>query len=382
MLIYILLFAVFFYYYAAGKRMSKETLAIIIIVMTLIVGLADMMGGFDRYIYGYNFDDLADRIGRGDGLGDAAIQSYRSEFGYYLLNMLLAHFTDNRYIFILILTIIIYALLFQSFKQYTRNYPVAMMLFMGLWFFFTWTYLREVIAASVGFLGYRYIVDRDWKRFALIVFIAFSFHHSALILAPAYFLPVKKLPTNKVWIVFVVVFVLGFSPVPGAIASLFADVSDERVGGMAGELSNGGFRWDYLLESFLFTWVITKNYNSIPNTRRDVTMMNIGLGFCFLLMLFGRSTSGGRLGWYYLMGVIMTLTQIATNTRISSVRNFIVILSFLLFVRLLNVMEPLITPYKTFFTPGHTCNDVYSYSEYDFNYDKNKFYRPVLWLKW
>lgn len=382
MLIYILLFAVFFYYYAAGKRMSKETLAIIIIVMTLIVGLADMMGGFDRYIYGYNFDDLADRIGHGDGLGDAAIQSYRSEFGYYLLNMLLAHFTDNRYIFILILTIIIYALLFQSLKQYTRNYPVAMMLFMSLWFFFTWTYLREVIAASVGFLGYRYIVDRDWKRFALIVFIAFSFHHSALILAPAYFLPAKKFSADKVWIAFLVVFVLGFSPIPGTIASLFADASDDRVGGIANELSNGGFRWDYLLESFLFTWMITHNYNSIPNTRKDVTMMNIGLAFCLLLMLFGRSTSGGRLGWYYLMGVIITLSQIASYSQKVGVRNFIVALSFLLFVRMLNVLDPLIAPYKTFFTSGHTCNDVYSYSEYDFNYDKNKFYRPVLWFKW
>lgn len=382
MLIYILLFAVFFYYYVAGKIMSKKALAIIIIVMTLIVGLADMMGGFDRYIYGYNFDDLADRIGRGDGLGDAAIQGYRSEFGYYLLNILFAHFTDNRYIFILILTIIIYALLFQSFKQYTRNYPVAMMLFMGLWFFFTWTYLREVIAASVGFLGYRYIVDRDWKKFALIVFIAFSFHHSALILAPSYFLPVRKLPTDKIWIAFFVAFVLGFSPVPGAIASLFADASDDRVGGMANELSNGGFRWDYLFESFLFTWVITKNYNSIPDTRKDVMMMNIGLAFCLLLMLFGRSTSGGRLGWYYLMGVIMTLTQIATNTRMAGTRNFIVILSILLFVRMLNVMGPMVTPYKTFFTSGHTVDDIYSYSEYDFNYDKNKFYRPVLWFKW
>lgn len=382
MIIYILLFAVFFYYYAANKSMSSNTLAIIISAMALIVGFADMMGGFDRYIYGLNFDDLADRIGRGDGLGDAVIQGYRSEFGYYFLNLFLAHFTANRYIFILILTIIIYALLFQSFKQYTRNYPVAMMLFMGLWFFFTWTYLREVIAASVGYLGYKYIVDRDWKKFALIVFIAFSFHHSALILAPAYFLPVKKLPTDKIWIAFFIVFVLGFSPVLGAIASLFADASDDRVGGMANELSNGGFRWDYLFESFLFTWVITKNYKFIPDTRKDVTMMNIGLAFCLLLMLFGRSTAGGRLGWYYLMGVIITLTKIATNTRMAETRNFIVILSILLFVRMLNVMGPMVTPYKTFFTRGHTINDIYSYSEYDFNYDKNKFYRPVLWLKW
>lgn len=382
MLIYILIFAVFFCYYAAGKRMSIKALAIIVLAMTLIVGFADMMGGFDRYIYGYNFDELADRIGRGESLDDAAIQGYRSEFGYYFLNLFLAHFTANRYIFILILTVIIYALLFQSLKQYTRNYPVAMMLFMGLWFFFTWTYLREVIAASVGYLGYKYIVDRDWKKFALIVFIAFSFHHSALILAPAYFLPVKKLPTDKIWIAFFIVFVLGFSPVPGAIASLFADASDDRVGGMANELSNGGFRWDYLFESFLFTWVITKNYKFIPDTRKDVTMMNIGLAFCLLLMLFGRSTAGGRLGWYYLMGVIITLTKIATNTRMAETRNFIVILSILLFVRMLNVMGPMVTPYKTFFTRGHTINDIYSYSEYDFNYDKNKFYRPVLWFKW
>ena len=82
------------------------------------------------------------------------------------------------------------------------------------------------------------------------------------------------------------------------------------------------------------------------------------------------------------MGVIITLTKIATNTRMAGTRNFIVILSFLLFVRMLNVMDPLITPYKTFFTPGHTCDGIYDFNEYDFNYDRNKFYRPVIWFKW
>jgi hypothetical protein len=79
---------------------------------------------------------------------------YPKEVGYDFLNVLIAFLTANRYIFILIVTVIIYTLTFVSFKRYMTNYPFAVMLFLALMFFFTFTYLRQVLAVSISMVIY------------------------------------------------------------------------------------------------------------------------------------------------------------------------------------------------------------------------------------
>ena len=61
---------------------------------------------------------------------------------------------------------------------------------------------------------------------------------------------------------------------------------------------------------------------------------------------------------------------------------YVYALMTLLFLRIDYYWDYLINPYKTFLTDGHRQNDrtFYGY-EYDQQYDKDKFYRPVLYLK-
>jgi len=52
------------------------------------------------------------------------------------------------------------------------------------------------------------------------------------------------------------------------------------------------------------------------------------------------------------------------------------IVSFVLFLRILTSWGVLLYPYKTFFTNGHRENDyIFERYEYDYNYDKDKFYK-------
>jgi len=76
-----------------------------------------MLGGYDRYIYGEVFDRMADvtREGGNPWKGEA-FSVFGTEFGYGSLNAIISFFTSNRYIFILIVTLIIYLLLYKSFK--------------------------------------------------------------------------------------------------------------------------------------------------------------------------------------------------------------------------------------------------------------------------
>ena len=97
----------------AGKNNSRKVwaLALSFLFMAIFIGISDMLGGYDRYIYGELFDNIADITKEGGVYKDAYIYSlYPSEFGFSFYNILVSYFTANRYIFILVTTFLIYTL--------------------------------------------------------------------------------------------------------------------------------------------------------------------------------------------------------------------------------------------------------------------------------
>lgn len=387
MLLYYLIFviAVAIYYSSAGDGIQtiqqKNALVAMLFSLAIFVGISDMLGGYDRYIYGELFDYTADMVS--DGIYNFALTpvaaEYTKEYGFQMYNVLLGAITDNRYIFIFITTCIIYVLLYQSIKDYCINYPFAIILFLGLWFFFSFTYLRQVMGATIAWLSVRYIIKRDLKRFLLVWFIAWSFHNSALVLLPMYFLPVRKFDRQKVIIVMILAFILGMSGGPSALFSAYGEVDSERAGSVGNET---GFRIAYFIEAVFFLFVILKRYKEIPSNSTNVVLMNMALVFCLILLFFIKSENGGRLSWYYMIGVISTITYLCTyNRRNKPFANIMVVVSFLLFNRILTLWGFMLYPYKTFLTNGFRKDDPIEIQyEYDHNYDRDKFYRTVFKL--
>jgi hypothetical protein len=174
MLIYIAFFvsAVIIYLMTYNKgNQSKGILAGYLAILAIFVGIADMLGGYDRYIYGELFDEISEMMRNGENILTSQLFTlYPKEVGYDFLNVAIGLFTQNRYVFIFIVTVIIYINVFFSLQKYTDNYPFATILFMGFWFFFTFTYLRQVIAASVAWLAIQYAIDRKpWKFFGIVI---------------------------------------------------------------------------------------------------------------------------------------------------------------------------------------------------------------------
>ena len=197
MLIYFILFflavALCYGTLSSDRKTQMTAMTVYMLAIGIFVGLGDMLGGYDRYIYAELFDRMADHTnaGRSPWLS-YSFAFYGSEFGYGTFCALLTYITGNRYIFIFIATMVIYVLLIQALRKYVDNAPFAVVMFMGLWFFFTFTYLRQVMGAAIVWLSVEYIIKRDLKRFLLIWFIAFSFHNSAIVFLPLYFLPFRK----------------------------------------------------------------------------------------------------------------------------------------------------------------------------------------------
>ena len=382
MLLYYTIFfiAIAIYYSSVGNGIKTDNqryaLVAMLTFLALFVGVADMLGGYDRYIYAELFDDNADMVS--DGIYDFRLSPvadlYPKEYGYQIYNVLVGAITDNRYIFIFITTCVIYVLLYHSIKDYCNNYPFAVILFLGLWFFFSFTYLRQVMGATIAWLSVRYIIQRDWKRFLLVWFIAWSFHNSALILLPMYFVPVRKFEKKKVIYVMLATLLLGLTGGPTAIFAVYGEVDSERAEVAGNET---GFRIAYLVEAAFFLYIILKRYDEIPLRRANIVLMNMALVFCLILLFFIKNENGGRLSWYYMIGIILTITYLCIYTHHNrKFANVIVVVCFFLFNRILTNWGGMLYPYKTFFTDGFRKDDEIEIQyEYDHNYDRDKMYR-------
>lgn len=384
MYIYILILAlamagVFF----LPQKTAKSTiyLALWMAGLALFVGFSDMLGGFDRYIYGELFDQVADvRRAGGDVKTAYIFELYASEFGFSWLNVVISYITANRYVFILMLTIAIYVLLFISFRRYVDNYPFAMTLFMGLIFFFTFTYLRQLIGVGIGWLSITYAYKRNLLKFLAIVLLATLIHNSAIILLPVYFLAKKQF--SKTTVVWVMLFclVIGVTGIPSTLFDLYGSVSEMQSRAQSYAEDEVGFKIEYILEAFFFLYFIFRNYKEIPKTPERIVMLNMALLFCAVLLIFSRSLNGGRLAWFYLIGLISTFSFIVSNTRRINTQ-FLVLVSFscFLYLRILLVAwgpRGILYPYKSFFTNGVRADDwVHDKWEYDSEYDKDKLYR-------
>ena len=384
MWLYLLIFFIPVFFFLStnpGRNQHSSFLFLFLLGLSLFVGFSDMFGGYDRYIYGEIFDNIAD-VTTIKGVYSESIyyNFYSSEIGYTFLNVLISFFTENRYIFILIVTLIIYTCLFISLRKYTENYPLAVVLFMGLWFFFTFTYLRQVLAATIVWLSIQYVIDRKFWKFLVVFLIGFSMHNSAIIFFPLYFIPLKKFSPKLIVGVMLFLLLLGLSPLPNSLFEVYE--SSSIVERHAEYNASGGLRVTYILEAIFFLYLILKSYKYIPADKSHVVLLNMALIFCGILLLFVRSENGGRLSWYYMIGIIATITSICTyKTNIQNkIPLFLIGLSLFLYIRIYTGWQVYLNlyPYKTFFTNGVRVGD-YSWENYEYNheYDNDKFCRKA-----
>lgn len=386
MWIYLLIFAVPLYIYIKGKGkydQSNTFLKYYMFGLAFFVGLGDMLGGYDRYLYGEIFENVADDLYAGVSVSDSYAFAYW-ESGYMFFNWLIAFVTGNRYIFILIITLIIYTNFYIAFKRHVTNYPLAFIVFLGLMFFFSFTYLRQILGCSFAMLSIKYLLERKrWKFFA-IIFLVFLMHKSGIIFAIMYFVPLKKYTRSTVLIVFVVCALLGFSGFASSVYDMYIEVAD--VDDRFDYARQDDVRIAYFLEVVVFSFLLFNNYKYLGKKESDIVFLNMSLVFSCILLTFIRSENGGRLSWYFIVGLIVTLANMIMNVprqKVRQLQTILIILFFGLFFRITVSWGDLVSPYKSFLTSGYRQEDrIRPKFEYDYRYDDDKFYRLVPFRKY
>ena len=374
MLIYIFFIVLAIVFCLRTTKYANNTyLALWLMLLALFVGFADMLGGYDRYIYGEVFDNIADQTRAGVPISDYEYLGHDNEVGYQYFNVLFSFITANRYIFILCETLIIYFLFYLTLRKYLSNQVVFVPLFLALFFFFTFTYIREILAVALMGLSYKYVLERKFIKFFALFVIAVLIHNSTIVFFLFYFIPIKQYSKTTVVIIAILLLLIGLSPLPRLLFMQYGSLSDDiRI---EQNLDAMGFRLEYLIEAVFFLFVILNNYEKLGKNKGELVFLNASLVFCFILLLFVQSVTGGRLSWFFILGILVTLSNLYSSMS-RAYKALILSVSLFLYFRILFAWGIFLYPYKTFFTNGHREGDrIFQRYEYDLNYDRDKFYR-------
>jgi len=131
--------------------------------------------------------------------------TYKYEQGYQILNWIVAKTLKNWTYFIIIFYGFVYFFICRFIYKYSNNIYLSMILFITLGFYgFSLTGLRQTIAISICLWSYDYIKKRKLIPFLLVVLLAFSFHKSAIIFIPLYFLGNLRIKPLSLILIFII----------------------------------------------------------------------------------------------------------------------------------------------------------------------------------
>ena len=133
------------------------------------------------------------------------IKSTGWESGFIVLMKVIFYLFGNYYVLqFLVTSLLLYSL--NKFYTNNTNYPILSMTLFVLIFFTSilMAQLRQSIAMSVILIGAKYVFERNFLKYLIIVVLACLFHVSAIVALPIYFLNRKISTTISVLLILTV----------------------------------------------------------------------------------------------------------------------------------------------------------------------------------
>ena len=198
-----------------------------------------------------------------ESFGDILLNAWdfrQREFGFALLEKTISalSFDDSGYIFIiaqLILTIYLAAI-----YKYSEHLFVGVLLFVLYLYTCSFNILRASIAMALCLYSFQYIVKRDFKKYLLLIFLAFTIQKTSLFFFPAYYLYGRKLHIKSILIVLAVTLLISLKLSGSELANLAERyfsmfyMSDDYLNNTSSGLSNVSYLQIVLILLGLFIY--------------------------------------------------------------------------------------------------------------------------------
>lgn len=180
------------------KNRSKVVLYFSSIGIILIQGLRATSVGNDIHVY-------LRGLGLANGMnflsGD---RLYNFEIGFSLFTQLMARLGINEIQFLFLIAAMIIIPISVTIYKKSVSSSLSIIMYICLGFFtFSFSGIRQSIALAITFYSFKYIEERRFIKFLLLVVLATTFHKTAIIFLPAYFLYPIKIKGKHIMVIFI-----------------------------------------------------------------------------------------------------------------------------------------------------------------------------------
>lgn len=188
MIIFLYVVLYLFSLYAEGfqSRFKQYWLIAICIILAYLAGVRDIDSWADTEVYVASFLDYTPTL---SNLTQYSQPFGYGEMGFYYVGVIVKTFTSNPTIYLIVVALLSLFFMYKAFDKYCL-YPI-----LGVCAYISRFYLarnfiqiRAGLSYAIILMAVQYITKKDWKRYFAWVFVAYLFHHSALIAVPLYFL--------------------------------------------------------------------------------------------------------------------------------------------------------------------------------------------------
>lgn len=242
---------------------------------------------------------------REESFGDIFAEFFvNAESGFRLYCKLISLITDSYTVFFLFNALIIFGSLYRFALKYTTNPFVLfyVLITLGTYQFFE-SGLRQALAMAICLFAVDFIKDRKIIRFAVLIFLAYLFHKSAVIFALLYPLCLVKryrwmLP---LYAVLATVFGVGFG--------FFQDLFNELLGYTytIEETGNGGIFMLLVLAICAYSLVTMSDKRGDRVNQTVIVQMALMTVVFWVLRLISRTAE--RVSYYFIFGLYAFFSQ-------------------------------------------------------------------------
>ncbi|PEB56271.1 capsular biosynthesis protein [Bacillus pseudomycoides] len=205
-----------------GPTLIKPNQLLVLIAaltLVLVAGLRDNIGDTYFYMHAYTVTDFNWEY----------IQNNK-DMGFNIFQMILQEYTDDPQVMIFITALITNILIVFILYKYSRLIDLSLYVYITSGMYLTsMNGIRQYLAAAIIFAATTYILDGNWKKYTIIILFASTFHQSALVLIPIYFLIRRKAwsATTFILLFLAVLIVIGFNQFSEVF---FAAIGDTQYG--------------------------------------------------------------------------------------------------------------------------------------------------------
>lgn len=299
------------YEYRTNMFMAILTFSFLIVMAGLRSGMADTP------VYIKNFQDLPNTLSE---LYNHVSTFTKSKGFYFFAGIIKCFISDDYHVWLFIVATINGLCVAITLKKYSSDFATSALLFI-LTCYFSWMFngLKQFFAATVMFAATGLLLNKKFIPYMLLVLFISTFHNSALIFIPTYFI-VHGEAWNRRTILFIILTFLAI-----VFADTFTDIFNEVVENTSygtsieiiDETDDGTSIFRVLVESVptIIAFVYRKKIKEIATPIIDlcINMSVMGTGIYIISMILSSGVMIGRLPIYFTMYNLILLPWLINN---------------------------------------------------------------------